>query len=83
MKKAAIFFYVIVNCTWALIAYLLHQVGVPLRAIAFVLGLGVVLGNLATYTGVKLVAKVLARPPDDWGERDLSPVILQNQGLRW
>jgi len=63
MKKAAIFFYVIVNGTWALIAYLLHKVGVPLRAIAFVLGIGVILGNLAAYAGVKLAAKVLGRPP--------------------
>jgi len=63
MKKAAIFFYLIVNGTWALIAYLLHKVGVPLRAIAFVLGIGVILGNLAAYAGVKLAAKVLGRPP--------------------
>ena len=62
-KKAAIFFYLIVNGTWALIAYLLHKVGVPLRAIAFVLGIGVILGNLAAYAGVKLAAKVLGRPP--------------------
>ena len=63
MKKAAICFYVIVNGTWALIAYLLRKVGVPLRAIAFVLGIGVILGNLAAYAGVKLAAKVLGRPP--------------------
>jgi uncharacterized membrane protein YfcA len=63
MKKAAIFLYVIVNGTWALIAYLLHKVGVPLRAIAFVLGIGVILGNLAAYAGVKLAAKILGRPP--------------------
>ena len=44
-------------------AYLLHKVGVPLRAIAFVLGIGAILGNLAAYAGVKLAAKVLGRPP--------------------
>ncbi len=63
MKKAAIFFYLIVNGTWALIAYLLHRVGVPLRAISFVLAIGVILGNLAAYAGVKVAAKVLGRPP--------------------
>jgi uncharacterized membrane protein YfcA len=63
MKKAVIFFFVIVNGTWVLIAYLLHNVGLPLRAIAFVLGIGVILGNLAAYAGVKLAAKVLGRPP--------------------
>ena len=62
MKKPAIFFYVIVNGTWALIAYLLVKVGVPLRAIAFVVGLGVILGNLVTYAGVKFATKILARP---------------------
>jgi hypothetical protein len=60
-KKAATLFYVIVNGTWALIAYLLHTVGVPLRAIAFIFGIGVILGNLAAYAGVKLAAKVLGR----------------------
>jgi hypothetical protein len=63
INRAAIFFYVSVNGTWALIAYLLHKVGVPLRAIAFVLAIGVILGNLAAYAGVKLAAKVLGRPP--------------------
>ena len=63
VKKAAIFFYVIVNGTWVLIVYLLHKVGVPLRAIAFVFGVGVIFGNLAAYAGVKLAAKVLGRPP--------------------
>jgi hypothetical protein len=48
---------------WALIAYLLHKVGAPFRAIAFVLGIGLILGNLAAYAGVKVAAKVLGRPP--------------------
>jgi hypothetical protein len=63
MKKVAIFLIVIVNGTWAFIAYLLHKVGIPHRAIFFVLGIGVVLGNLAAYAGVKLAARVLGRPP--------------------
>jgi hypothetical protein len=57
LKKAAIFFYVILNGTWALIAYLLHGVGLPFRLIAFVLGIGILLGNLAAYTGIRLAAK--------------------------
>jgi hypothetical protein len=63
MKKVAIFFCVIVNGTWALIAYLLHKVGVPPRTIVLVLGIGIVLGNLSVYAGVKLAAKVLGRRP--------------------
>jgi hypothetical protein len=61
-KKAAIFFYIIVNGTWALIAYLLHRVGVPFRVSAFILGIGIILGNLAAYAGVRLAAKVLKKP---------------------
>ena len=61
MKKTAILFYAILNVTWAFIAYLLHRVGVPFRAIAFVLGIGVVFGNLAVYSGVTLATKILRR----------------------
>jgi hypothetical protein len=63
VKSAAIFVHVILNGTWVLIAYLLHKVGVPLRAIAFVVGIGVIAGNLAAHLGVKLAAKALGRPP--------------------
>jgi len=51
MKKAAIFFYALINGTWAFIAYLFHKFEVPLRAIAFALSIGVVVGNLAAYAG--------------------------------
>ena len=61
MKRTAIFFYLIVNGTWALIAYLLHRVEVPFRLIASMVCIGVILGNLAAYTGVRLAAKVLGR----------------------
>jgi hypothetical protein len=61
MRKAAVFFYVTLNGTWAFAAYLVHKVGVPLRAAVFVLSTGVILGNLAAYAGVKLATKLLAR----------------------
>jgi len=64
IKKAAIFFYVIVNGTWALIAYLLYRVGVPFPTIGLVPVIGVVLGNLAAYSGVKIATKVVRRPPE-------------------
>lgn len=60
LKKGAIFF-VILNGTWALIAYLLYRVGVPFRAIAFALCIGVILGNVAVITGIRLAAKILGR----------------------
>lgn len=62
VKKVAILFYAVVNVFWALTAYLLYRIGVPFRAIAFVACIGVVLGNLATYTGISLAARVLKRP---------------------
>jgi hypothetical protein len=62
IKRAAIFIFAAVNGTWALAAYLAHKVGVPPRAIVFLLGVGVVLGNLATYAGIKLGATALAKP---------------------
>jgi hypothetical protein len=62
IKRAAIFIFAAVNGTWALAAYLAHKVGVPPRAIVFLLGVGVVLGNLATYAGIKLGATALGKP---------------------
>ena len=58
MKKAAIFLYVTLNGTWTFIAYSLHKSGIPLGAIAFVMGIGVVFGNLALYAGIRGVAKI-------------------------
>ena len=39
------------------VASLLHRKGIPLRVIAF--GIGIILGNPAASAGVKLAAKVL------------------------
>ena len=64
MKKTAIFLYAILNGTWVVIAYLLHKVGTLLRAIVIVFGIGVVFGNLAAYTGLRLAAKILRRQPE-------------------
>ena len=65
LRKAAIFFYLIVNGFWALAAYVFHKVGVPLRAILFAVCIGVILGNLSAYAGVRFAAKVLSRRADD------------------
>ncbi len=57
-SAAAQLLFLIVNGTWALAAYLLHVTGVPLRVIVIVVCIGLVLGNLAAYAGVRLAAKL-------------------------
>ncbi len=59
MKGAAIFVFLCVNGTWALIAFLLYENHVPPKAMAIVLGVGILLGNLAAYAGVLLARKIL------------------------
>jgi uncharacterized membrane protein YfcA len=59
VKKATTFLFVVLNGTWALMAYLLHVKGVNPALIATVVAIGVLLGNLAGYTGVRLAKKLL------------------------
>ena len=61
MKKATIFLFVLLNGTWALMAYLLHRNGVHPALIAAVVAIGLLLGNLALYAGVKLAEKLLRK----------------------
>lgn len=58
-KSAFIFPFLLVNGVWLLFAYLLHVMNMRPGAIAVVLAVGVLLGNLATYAGVKLAGKLL------------------------
>jgi membrane protein DedA with SNARE-associated domain len=60
-KVATTFMLVIVNGTWVLIAYLLHATGVRPGLIAIVVTVGALIGNLATYAGVKLAGKMLRK----------------------
>jgi hypothetical protein len=65
LEKAAItFLFLFVNGVWVLMAYLLHMTGVSLGVIAVVIPIGVVLGNLAAYAGVKLAEKLLRKVGD-------------------
>jgi uncharacterized membrane protein YfcA len=57
-KIATIFLFLVVNGTWALMAYLLHSSGLSTRPIAIVLAIGVLLGNLAVYAGITLAARM-------------------------
>jgi membrane protein DedA with SNARE-associated domain len=61
VKKATIFVFVIINGTWVLSAYLLHANGVRPGLIAIVVTVGVLLGNLATYAGVRLAGIILRK----------------------
>jgi len=64
MKKATTFLFVlfvILNGTWALMAYLLHIKGIPPALIATVEAIGVLLGNLAAYAGLRLAEKLLRK----------------------
>lgn len=63
MKKAAIIFlFVVINGTWALIAYLLYTFGVrPIALIVVVIVAGVLLGNLSTYAGLALAEKLIRK----------------------
>jgi len=61
MKIAAIFVFSLVNATWALIAYLLHISGVAARVLVIVVAVGILLGNVTVYGGLKLTQKVLPK----------------------
>jgi hypothetical protein len=59
--KATTFLFVVLNGTWALMAYMLHVRGVRTAVIATVVAIGVPLGNLALYAGVRLAKKLLRK----------------------
>jgi uncharacterized membrane protein YfcA len=61
VKKATTFLFVVLNGTWALAAYLLHRSGVHPAVIATVVAIGLLLGNLAGYAGLRLAQKLLRR----------------------
>jgi hypothetical protein len=62
LEKAAItFLFLLVNGAWVFMAYLVHMTGVSVGVIAVVIPIGVVLGNLAAYAGVKLADKFLRK----------------------
>ncbi len=59
--KAIIFLFLVVNGAWVLMAFLLYQAGVRPTVVAPVVTIGVLLGNLTTYGGVKLAGKMLRK----------------------
>lgn len=62
MKKAVtISLFLILNGTWAWIAYLLHITGVPPRVIAVMVAIGIVIGNAAAYAGLKVAERLLRK----------------------
>jgi membrane protein DedA with SNARE-associated domain len=61
MKKATTFLFVVLNGTWALMAYMLHRGGVHPMLIVTVVAIGVLLGNLAAYAGLRLAKKLLRK----------------------
>ena len=62
MKKATItFLFIVLNCTWAMAAYLLHITGVRTAVIATVVAIGVLLGNLSGYAGLKLAERLIRK----------------------
>ena len=61
VKKATTFLFVLLNGTWALMAYLLHRSGVHPALIATVVAIGLLFGNLAGYAGLRLVEKLLRK----------------------
>jgi hypothetical protein len=61
VKKAATFLFLVLNGTWVLAAYLLHITGVRPAVIVTVVAIGVLLGNLAVYAGLKLAERLLRK----------------------
>ena len=61
MRKTASFLFVVLNGTWALMTYMLHVVGVRPAVIATVAAIGLLLGNLALYSGVHLPKELLGQ----------------------
>jgi uncharacterized membrane protein YfcA len=61
MNKATTFLFVVLNGTWALMAYTLYRSGVRPTLIVTVVAIGVLLGNVALYAGVWLAKKLLRK----------------------
>jgi hypothetical protein len=62
MRKAnIIFLFVVLNGTWALMAYMLHVGRVRPAVIATVVAIGVLIGNLAGYAGLRLAKKLIRK----------------------
>jgi uncharacterized membrane protein YfcA len=61
LKKATTFLFVVINGTWALMAYLLHRSEVPPALIATVVAIGLLFGNLAAYAGLRFTRKLLPK----------------------
>jgi hypothetical protein len=59
LNGTAAFFYLIINGTWAFIAYLLHQNGLSTKIVVVVTATGVVMGNLAAYVGMRAARRML------------------------
>jgi len=57
VKKVTTFLFVLLNGTWALMAYLLHVSGVHPALLATVVATGLLLGNLAGYAGLRLAER--------------------------
>ena len=60
-KNVTVLLFLGVNGTWIFFAYLLYKIGLRPGLIAGVVVLGAVLGNVSTYAGVRLAAKILRR----------------------
>jgi uncharacterized membrane protein YfcA len=61
MKKATTFLFVVLNGTWALMAYMLYRNGARPTLIVTVVAIGVLLGNVALYAGAWLAKKLLRK----------------------
>jgi hypothetical protein len=62
VKKANItFLFLMLNGTWALMAYLLYLKGIPHTVIATAVAIGVLIGNVSGYIGLRLAQKLLRK----------------------
>jgi hypothetical protein len=62
VKRAnIIFLFLVLNGTWALMAYLLYLKGIPHTVIAAVVAIGVLIGNVAGYVGLRLAKNLLRK----------------------
>ena len=58
-KKVVGILLFLINATWAFMAYLSYRAGVPPRVIAIVVAIGVVIGNVAAYAGIRIAVRLL------------------------
>jgi uncharacterized membrane protein YfcA len=57
-RTATTFLFLVLNATWALMAYLLHTSGVHPPVIATVVAIGLLFGNLAAFAGLRFAKKL-------------------------